>query len=374
MNQYKKIHISIGSNLGDKLKNIEKAIELIHLRIAVIQSISSIYKTEAVGFKGDDFLNVCISIFSNDLPTDIMQTLLDIESDLGRLRNNKNKIESRTIDIDILLVEDLILNTALLQVPHPKMHERKFVLTPLLEIDPKINHPIRKESISDMLRSSSNSKVKKTKHQISNPKDKIKINQYKYIAIEGNIGAGKTSLAKKIAIDFNSKLILERFADNPFLPKFYKDPERYAFTLEMSFLSERYQQISEDLSQLNMFNELIVSDYDIHKSLIFSKVNLNEDEFSLYRKLFYDMYKQTLKPDLFIFLNQEIPRLQKNINRRGRDYENEITDEYLLKINSGYFEFFKSRPDINFKIIDISALDFVENRLDYLSIIDSIST
>ena len=374
MNHYRKIHISIGSNLGDKLKNIEKAIELIHLRIAIIQSISSIYKTEAVGFKGDDFLNVCISIFSNDLPTDIMQTLLDIESDLGRLRNNKNKIESRTIDIDILLVEDLILNTALLQVPHPKMHERKFVLTPLLEIDPKINHPIRKESISDMLRSSNNSKVKKTKHQISNPKDKIKINQYKYIAIEGNIGAGKTSLAKKIAIDFNSKLILERFADNPFLPKFYKDPERYAFTLEMSFLSERYQQISEDLSQLNMFNELIVSDYDIHKSLIFSKVNLNEDEFSLYRKLFYDMYKQTLKPDLFIFLNQEIPRLQKNINRRGRDYENEITDEYLLKINSGYFEFFKSRPDINFKIIDISALDFVENRLDYLSIIDSIST
>ena len=374
MNHYRKIHISIGSNLGDKLKNIEKAIELIHLRIAVIQSISSIYKTEAVGFKGDDFLNVCISIFSNDLPTDIMQTLLDIESDLGRLRNNKNKIESRTIDIDILLVEDLILNTALLQVPHPKMHERKFVLTPLLEIDPKINHPIRKESISDMLRSSNNSKVKKTKHQISNPKDKIKINQYKYIAIEGNIGAGKTSLAKKIAIDFNSKLILERFADNPFLPKFYKDPERYAFTLEMSFLSERYQQISEDLSQLNMFNELIVSDYDIHKSLIFSKVNLNEDEFSLYRKLFYDMYKQTLKPDLFVFLNQEIPRLQKNINRRGRDYENEITDEYLLKINSGYFEFFKSRPDINFKIIDISTLDFVENRLDYLSIIDSISS
>ena len=374
MNHYRKIHISIGSNLGDKLKNIEKAIELIHLRIAVIQSISSIYKTEAVGFKGDDFLNVCISIFSNDLPTDIMQTLLDIESDLGRLRNNKNKIESRTIDIDILLVEDLILNTALLQVPHPKMHERKFVLTPLLEIDPKINHPIRKESILDMLGSSNNSKVKKTKHQISNPKDKIKINQYKYIAIEGNIGAGKTSLAKKIAIDFNSKLILERFADNPFLPKFYKDPERYAFTLEMSFLSERYQQISEDLSQLNMFNELIVSDYDIHKSLIFSKVNLNEDEFSLYRKLFYDMYKQTLKPDLFIFLNQEIPRLQKNINRRGRDYENEITDEYLLKINSGYFEFFKSRPDINFKIIDISDLDFVENRLDYLSIIDSIST
>tara|TARA_B100000029_G_scaffold511362_1_gene605223 strand:+ start:41 stop:1168 length:1128 start_codon:yes stop_codon:yes gene_type:complete len=374
MKEYRKIHISIGSNLGDKLKNIEKAIELIHLRIAIIQSISSIYKTEAVGFTGNDFLNVCISIFSNDLPTDIMQSLLDIEKDLGRLRNNKNKFESREIDIDILLVEDLILNTSLLKVPHPKMHERKFVLTPLFEIDPKINHPITKASISDMLKNSNDaSRINKTNDKIYNPKDKIKINQFKYIAIEGNIGAGKTSLAKKIAIDFNSKLILERFADNPFLPKFYKDPERYAFTLEMSFLSERYQQISEDLSQLNLFNELIVSDYDIHKSLIFSKVNLNQDEFSLYRKLFYDIYQQTLKPDLFVFLNQEIPRLKKNINNRGRDYENEITDEYLSKINSGYFEFFKSRPDMNFKIIDISNFDFVENRLDYLTILNSIS-
>ena len=176
-----------------------------------------------------------------------------------------------------------------------------------------------------------------------------------------------------MAVDFNSKLILERFADNPFLPKFYKDPERYAFTLEMSFLSERYQQISEDLSQLNLFNDVIISDYDIHKSLIFSKVNLNVDEFTLYRKLFYDMYNQIHKPDLFVFLNQEIPRLQRNISTRGRDYENTITNEYLSKINSGYFEFFKSRPDINFKIIDITNLDFVENRLDYLSVLDEIA-
>ena len=99
--------------------------------------------------------------------------------------------------------------------------------------------------------------------------DQFNISKFKYIAIEGNIGAGKTSLAKKISIDFNSKLILERFADNPFLPKFYEDPDRYAFTLEMSFLAERYQQITDDLSQLNIFSDSIVSDYDIFKSLIF---------------------------------------------------------------------------------------------------------
>lgn len=374
MDDYKKIHISIGSNIGDKLKNLEKVIELIHLKIAVVESISSIYKTEAIGFKGEDFLNICISIFSNEIPSYIMQNLLDIEKILGRVRNKKNKPESRIIDIDIIFIEDIVINTSLLQVPHPKMQNRKFVLKPLLEIDSKINHPITKESIPEMLRNCKDtSQVEKTNLKVSNPKNNLKISKYKYIAIEGNIGAGKTSLAKKIAVDFNSKLIIERFADNPFLPKFYKDPERYAFTLEMSFLSERYQQISEDLSQLNIFNELIISDYDIHKSLIFSKVNLSVDEFSLYRKLFYDMYKKILKPDLFVFLNQDIPRLQKNISRRGRDYENRISNEYLSKINSGYFEFFRSRPDLNIKIIDITNLNFVENRLDYLSILDEIT-
>jgi 2-amino-4-hydroxy-6-hydroxymethyldihydropteridine diphosphokinase len=375
MNDYKKIHISIGSNIGDKLKNLEKAIELIHLKIAVIESISSIYKTEAIGFKGEDFLNICISIFSNEIPSYIMQNLLDIEKILGRVRNKTNKPESRIIDIDIIFIEEIVINSSLLQVPHPKMQNRKFVLKPLLEIDPKINHPITKESIPEMLRNCKDtSQVEKTNLKVFNPKNNLKISKYKYIAIEGNIGAGKTSLAKKIAVDFNSKLIIERFADNPFLPKFYKDPERYAFTLEMSFLSERYQQISEDLSQLNIFNELIISDYDIHKSLIFSKVNLSVEEFSLYRKLFYDMYKKILKPDLFVFLNQDIPRLQKNISRRGRDYENRISNEYLSKINSGYFEFFRSRPDLNIKIIDITNLNFVENRLDYLSILDEITS
>ena len=375
MDDYKKIHISIGSNIGDKLKNLEKVIELIHLKIAVVESISSIYKTEAIGFKGEDFLNICISIFSNEIPSYIMQNLLDIEKILGRVRNKKNKPESRIIDIDIIFIEDIVINTSLLQVPHPKMQNRKFVLKPLLEIDSKINHPITKESIPEMLRNCKDtSQVEKTNLKVFNPKNNLKISKYKYIAIEGNIGAGKTSLAKKIAVDFNSKLIIERFADNPFLPKFYKDPERYAFTLEMSFLSERYQQISEDLSQLNIFNELIISDYDIHKSLIFSKVNLSVDEFSLYRKLFYDMYKKILKPDLFVFLNQDIPRLQKNISRRGRDYENRISNEYLSKINSGYFEFFRSRPDLNIKIIDITNLNFVENRLDYLSILDEITS
>ena len=127
MDDYKKIHISIGSNIENKLKNLEKAIELIHLKIAVVEPISSIYKTESIGFKGDDFLNICISIFSNETPSYIMQNLLDIEADLGRVRTKENTPEYRIIDIDIVFIEDMVIDSSLLRVPHQKMQNRKFV-------------------------------------------------------------------------------------------------------------------------------------------------------------------------------------------------------------------------------------------------------
>ncbi|MDB2354906.1 2-amino-4-hydroxy-6-hydroxymethyldihydropteridine diphosphokinase [Flavobacteriaceae bacterium] len=372
MKSFNKYHISIGSNIGDRLQNLQNAIDLIHLEISIISSISPIYKTKAVGFNGDDFYNICISFFSNDDPNNLLQSLLNIEGKLGRTRNNKNVYESRTIDLDIILIEDQIINNNLLTVPHPSMHLREFVLAPLNDIDPNINHPILNKNSNELLKSCESGDVEKLREILTNPKDQFDISKFKYIAIEGNIGAGKTSLAKKISIDFNSKLILERFADNPFLPKFYEDPDRYAFTLEMSFLAERYQQITDDLSQLNIFNDSIVSDYDIFKSLIFSKITLSEDEFALYRKLFFSMYKDILKPDLYIYLNQNIDRLKENIKKRGRDYEQNIDSKYLKSINSGYLDFHKTQTDLNIKIIDINNMDFVNNRIDYLSILKSI--
>jgi deoxyadenosine/deoxycytidine kinase len=273
----------------------------------------------------------------------------------------------------MLLIEDEIVNNNLLTIPHHSMHLREFVLIPLNDIDPNINHPIFNKNAIELLKlCEGNNKVEKIKDKLSNPKDKFNISNFKYIAIEGNIGAGKSSLAKMISVDFNSKLILERFADNPFLPKFYEEPDRYAFTLEMSFLAERYQQITDDLSQLNIFNDSIISDYDIFKSLIFSKITLSDDEFALYRKLFFSMYKDILKPDLYIYLNQNVDRLKENIKKRGRDYEQNIDKKYLNNINSGYLDFHKSQTDLNIKIIDINDLDFVNNRIDYLSILSSI--
>ena len=372
MKSFNKYHISIGSNIGDKLQNLQDAIDLIHLEISIVSSISPIYKTKAVGFEGDDFYNICISFFSNDDPNNLLQTLLNIETKLGRTRSDKNVYESRIIDLDIILIEDQVINNNLLTVPHPSMHLREFVLAPLNDIDPNINHPILNKNSNELLKSCKDNNIKKLSKVLSNPKDQFNISKFKYIAIEGNIGAGKTSLAKKISIDFNSKLILERFADNPFLPKFYEEPDRYAFTLEMSFLAERYQQITDDLSQLNIFSDSIVSDYDIFKSLIFSKITLSEDEFALYRKLFFSMYKDILKPDLYIYLNQNIDRLKENIKKRGRDYEQNIDSKYLKNINSGYLDFHKTQTDLNIKIIDINNMDFVNNRIDYLNILKSI--
>lgn len=372
MKSFNKYHISIGSNIGDRLQNLQDAIDLIHLEISIVTSISPIYQTKAVGFEGDDFYNICISFFSNDDPNNLLQTLLNIETKLGRTRSDKNVYESRIIDLDIILIEDQVIINNLLTVPHPSMHLREFVLAPLNDIDPNINHPILNKNSNELLKSCKDNNIKKLSKVLSNPKDQFNISKFKYIAIEGNIGAGKTSLAKKISIDFNSKLILERFADNPFLPKFYEEPDRYAFTLEMSFLAERYQQITDDLSQLNIFSDSIVSDYDIFKSLIFSKITLSEDEFALYRKLFFSMYKDILKPDLYIYLNQNIDRLKENIKKRGRDYEQNIDSKYLKNINSGYLDFHKTQTDLNIKIIDINNMDFVNNRIDYLSILKSI--
>jgi deoxyadenosine/deoxycytidine kinase len=172
--------------------------------------------------------------------------------------------------------------------------------------------------------------------------------------------------------DFNAKSVLERFADNPFLPKFYEDQNRYAFPLEMSFLADRYQQISDDLAQFDLFKDFIVADYHIFKSLIFAKVTLAEDEFRLYKTMFDIIYKEMPKPDLYIYLYQTTDRLLENIKERGRSYEQEIPAEYLEKINNGYLDYIKSQTNLNILIIDVTNRDFQNNQEDYVYILNEI--
>ena len=365
-------YLSIGSNQGEKLKNLQKAIYEIAETVGAIQKISSIYKTSSWGYKGEDFYNISISVSTYLQPESLLEKLLTIESNLGRERNNLHEYTDRKIDIDILLFEDEIIFSKKITIPHPRMLERKFVLVPLVEIAKNSLHPIEKKQLYVCLNNCSDaSSIEKISSKLIRP---IPLTEkYNYIAIEGNIGAGKTSLASLMSDEFNARVVLERFADNPFLPKFYEDKERFAFPLEMSFLADRYQQLSDDLAQFNLFKNLIVSDYYIFKSLIFAQVTLQKDEYALYRKMFDIMYKEISKPDLYIYLYQNTDRLLENIKKRGRDYEQNIQADYLQKIHDGYHNFIKTEQHLNTLIIDVSELDFVNNHKDYKQILKTIS-
>ncbi len=196
--------------------------------------------------------------------------------------------------------------------------------------------------------------------------------KYKYIVIEGSIGVGKTSLATKIAKDYNAKLVLEQFAENPFLPKFYENPDRFSFPLELSFLADRYQQLKREMINPDLFFSFIIADYYFMKSLIFAGRTLKDDEYILYRQLFQIIYESIPKPDLYVYLHIDTSKLLENIKKRGRDYEQNISAEYLNRIQKGYFEFFSQNPNLRFLIIDINELDFVSNHSDYQYLLDTI--
>jgi len=197
--------------------------------------------------------------------------------------------------------------------------------------------------------------------------------RYNYIAVEGNIGAGKTTLATKIAQQYNGKLILEQFEDNPFLAKFYENQEKYAFPLELSFLAERYQQLKRELANQELFTHFTISDYFLNKSLIFARKTLNSDEYQLFITLFNIMNANLPKPDLLIHLFVETKRLQRNIRIRGREYEQQIPDEYLNKIQESYLDYLKQQPQLRILLLDVNQLDFVKSNSDFDKIISAIN-
>ncbi|NEV94212.1 2-amino-4-hydroxy-6-hydroxymethyldihydropteridine diphosphokinase [Psychroflexus sp. YR1-1] len=372
MNTITTTYIALGSNQGDKLTLLKEAIHEIYRTVGDVTQVSKVYKTPAWGFEGEDFLNAVIEVKTRCSAKITLEKLLAIELQLGRTRLNTEGYQARTIDLDILLYGEEVVNTKSLSIPHPKLSERNFVLYPLADLVPSLVHPTLNQSISNLVSASpDDSPIEAITEQLQ-PRT-AEFRQVNYLTIEGNIGSGKTSLVEMIAEDFNGKLILERFKDNPFLPKFYEDQSRFAFPLEMSFLADRHQQLMDDISQLDLFSDFAISDYNPNKSLIFSKVTLQEDEYALYKKIFAIMYSEVPKPDVYVYLYQNVDRLLRNIKKRGRDYEQNISPEYLKNIHDGYLNFFNSQNKIDVKIIDISDLDFVANREDYLFLINKIS-
>jgi 2-amino-4-hydroxy-6-hydroxymethyldihydropteridine diphosphokinase len=366
------IVLSIGSNLGNRLENIQLAINAVHKNVGTVIQVSKLYETVSWGFESNPFYNAAVLIHCNKTPLELLEYIHDIEKSLGRKRTDQSIYEDRFIDVDIVCINEKIINTEILTVPHTEMHKRLFVLIPFQDLNFDWKHPLFNKNISGLIATCEDTGVCKLIGNLQHPLQGLNLDRYNYIAIEGNIGAGKTTLTNKLAADFNAKTVLERFADNPFLPKFYQDQNRYAFSLEMSFLADRYQQLSDDLAQFDLFKDFLVADYHIFKSLIFAKVTLADDEFRLYKNLFDIIYKDMKKPDLYIYLYQNSGRLIENIKKRGRVYEQDIKQSYLDKINQGYLDYIKSQSDLNVLTIDVSDRDFVSNQSDYIFVLEEI--
>ena len=172
--------------------------------------------------------------------------------------------------------------------------------------------------------------------------------------------------------EFDAKLLLERFADNPFLPKFYENPARYSFPLELSFLADRYQQLKEEIGTIDMFSPFTIADYYFMKSLVFASSTLEEDEYNLYRQIFHIIHSSLPRPDLYVYLHVEPDKLLDNIASRGRKYEKSISREYLSSIQESYFAYFKQNPQYKYLILDSGNIDFVNNTDDYQKIKEAI--
>lgn len=367
-------YLGIGSNIGNKIGYIRRSlVALSRLPKTKITKVSSLYETEPYGKKEQPwFINVVVEISTELSPLELLKKCKSIETRLGR--QERERWAEREIDIDILLYGDIVLSTPELQIPHPDMHNRRFVLIPLSEIAPNAIHPIFKKSISQLL-----IECKDTTRIIHIP-EKIdlkniiepEVREIRYIAIEGVIGAGKTSLAKLLGERLNAKVVLEQYYENPFLEKFYEDRERYAFQTQIFFLLSRYKQQME-LHQIDLFHEYLITDYIFDKDKIFAHINLKGDELKLYEMLVGMLEKNIPVPDLVIYLQSSVERLMQNIRKRGRPYEKNISEDYIRELYEAYNEFFfnqyRKSPVL---VINATEIDFVNNRDDFEDLVNEI--
>jgi deoxyadenosine/deoxycytidine kinase len=194
--------------------------------------------------------------------------------------------------------------------------------------------------------------------------------KYQFVTIEGNIGAGKTTLAQLLSRHYKARLILEEFADNPFLPKFYEKPDQYAFPVELFFMAERFKQLKELLQQQDLFQQITISDYLFTKCLLFAEVTLPEDEYRLYQRLFEIIHQQLIQPDFLVYLHAPVEKLQANIKKRNRSYEQSISDDYLQQIQDTYTHYLRQQSSRTL-FVDVTEADFLNNDSHLQSLIEA---
>jgi deoxyguanosine kinase len=326
--------LSLGGNLHERADILLKARLAILKHCGAIVKASSLYETEAWGSNsGNAFLNQVIEVKTELSAKILLSELLAIESALGRKRT-EDRYADRVIDLDILFYNGECIQLEHLTVPHPQLEFRKFVLVPLCEIAPELVHPVLKKTVSNLL---------------ENCRDTLDVRKLlparlpRYICIEGNIGSGKTSLAKVLAPHLGAFYLQEQFEEFRLLPLFYKDPSRYAFALEFSFLLNRFEHIS---ACFEAQHTRIISDYSLYKSISFAKVNLKQDEFQLFEKQFQTILQKVPEPDCIIHLNAHPELLLQNIKKRSRSFESQVSKDYLQNVKIAYERTFESLTHI----------------------------
>ncbi len=393
MNQEQAVYLLLGGNLGDCVRTFRVARREISRRVGKITKASVLFTSPAWGFEAkEDFYNQAVEVRTELDPYALLRVLLDIECELGRVRTSAPGYASRTLDIDILFYGDTCIHSSTLTIPHPLLPQRAFALLPLSRIAPEMVHPQLNLTVAQLLAQCSDA-VENVRPCALSPEEMyaetavLESPDYhtrqegpqagmfpenmRFIAIEGNIGAGKTSLSRRIARQFGAKLVTESFEENEFLPKFYRNRERYAFPLELTFLAERYRQAKEDFVQ-ELFSPFIVSDFSISKSLIFAQNTLQEDEYGLFSRLYRIILTTVPQPDLYVYIHSDIERLMRNIRCRGRHYESNMDPDYLRQIETGYLNYMNTLQPGKSLVIPVSDLDFVNNQADYDGVLDKI--
>ena len=352
----KHIFISLGSNLGNRLDNLTKALISLEAEDIKVLVISAIYETLPWGFESTSFYNACAQLETTMTPEKLLKRLLRVEDKLGRVRNSEEGYSARIIDLDILSFDDLFINSPLLTLPHPRLHLRNFVLVPLSQIAPSWRHPLLKKSISTLIHESPD-KAPCNPFPLSFWTPEI-FDASTFIAIEGNIGVGKTTLAKKLSDRYQVPIMLEGYADNPYLKLFYNEPEKYALDVETFFLHDRLKQVDDFWAQNT---GPAVADYALYKSLVFAAQNLDSETFKKYKGSFLKYANKQKSPSILVFLSAEVPYLQNQIKKRGRSYEQNIKDAYLKKIEIGYKQMLETELPFLVLNIDAANYDFKES-------------
>ncbi|MDX1532205.1 MAG: 2-amino-4-hydroxy-6-hydroxymethyldihydropteridine diphosphokinase [Rhodothermales bacterium] len=363
--------VGLGANLGDRAAQLRAAVQALDAADGVtVAAASPVYESAAHTLDPEErqpaFLNAVVEVQTTRTAAALLGLLHQIERDAGRER--RIRWAARPLDLDLLVYDRLLRRSDEgLAVPHPRLAERRFVLQPLADLAPDFVVPGTGRTVADLLAACPDpNPVRPTPHALLSmpsaaPTLALRIpDTLRYVAVEGVIGAGKTSLARLLAERMGGRLVLEQFDENPFLPDFYRDPERWAFQTQLAFLASRFRQ-QKALAERDLFQQATVADYTFDKDRIFAHVTLSGDELGLYENLYGLMEPATVVPDLVVYLRSSVDRLVRNVKQRGRAYEQQMERNYLAELSEAYDRYFFHYQKGPLLIVDSTRIDFVHN-------------